>query len=306
MLLSPVLHPVHPLTPSVSAAIVHLAQVLFMTEPIDEYVVQQLKEYDGKKLASCTKEGLELGESEEEKKAAEERKAAFEPLCRLMKDILGDKVGAALPGAGWVLGGCRLMKGILGDKVGDALPGAGRVLRRVPRSRALGGCCAGVWPTGRPGRAIDAQAAARWLPAAGSRMAQGQRGHAVSSTLQHCQPRRTHHCSSGGPSALPDHPSFRACATLLQLPPAGGEGGGGRPHRRLPLRAGYRRVRLVRQHGAHHEGAGGCWRRRSPPVLPERVASTAPNLLKNPWGPGHAAAAALCDVRLACASRPAV
>lgn len=34
----------------------------------------QLKEYDGKKLASCTKEGLELGESEEEKKAAEERK----------------------------------------------------------------------------------------------------------------------------------------------------------------------------------------------------------------------------------------
>lgn len=66
-----------------------------MTEPIDEYVVQQLKEYDGKKLASCTKEGLELGETEEEKKAAEERKAAFEPLCRLMKDILGDKVGAA-------------------------------------------------------------------------------------------------------------------------------------------------------------------------------------------------------------------
>ncbi|EFN56630.1 hypothetical protein CHLNCDRAFT_57527 [Chlorella variabilis] len=50
-------------------------EVLFMTEPIDEYVVQQLKEYDGKKLASCTKEGLELGESEDEKKAAEERKA---------------------------------------------------------------------------------------------------------------------------------------------------------------------------------------------------------------------------------------
>ena len=45
-----------------------------MTEPIDEYVVQQLKEYDGKKLTSCTKEGLELDESEEEKKAAEERK----------------------------------------------------------------------------------------------------------------------------------------------------------------------------------------------------------------------------------------
>ena len=39
-----------------------------------------------------TKEGLELEESEEEKKEKEEQKAQFEPLCRLMKDILGDKV----------------------------------------------------------------------------------------------------------------------------------------------------------------------------------------------------------------------
>ena len=60
--------------PSLPAAPCSWLQVLFMTEPIDEYVVQQLKEYDGKKLTSCTKEGLELDESEEEKKAAEERK----------------------------------------------------------------------------------------------------------------------------------------------------------------------------------------------------------------------------------------
>lgn len=46
----------------------------------------------GKKLVSCTKEGLKLEESEEEKKAREEQKSAFEPLCKLMKDILGDKV----------------------------------------------------------------------------------------------------------------------------------------------------------------------------------------------------------------------
>jgi molecular chaperone HtpG len=67
-------------------------EVLFLVDPIDEYMVQQLKEYDGKKLKSCTKEGLDLEETEEEKKKAEEEKARFEPLCKLMKDVLGDKV----------------------------------------------------------------------------------------------------------------------------------------------------------------------------------------------------------------------
>merc|ERR1712216_280493 len=67
-------------------------EVLFMTDPIDEYAVQQLKEYDGKKLVSVTKEGLELDETEEEKKQKEEVKAQYENLCRLIKDILGDNI----------------------------------------------------------------------------------------------------------------------------------------------------------------------------------------------------------------------
>ncbi|GFR51147.1 hypothetical protein Agub_g13502 [Astrephomene gubernaculifera] len=67
-------------------------EVLFMVDPIDEYAVQQLKEYDGKKLVCCTKEGLDLEDTEEEKKRKEELASQFEPLCRLMKDILGDKV----------------------------------------------------------------------------------------------------------------------------------------------------------------------------------------------------------------------
>jgi len=67
-------------------------EVIFMTDPIDEYAVQQLKEYDGKKLVSVTKEGLELDETEEEKKRKEEVKAQYENLCRLIKDILGDKI----------------------------------------------------------------------------------------------------------------------------------------------------------------------------------------------------------------------
>ncbi|KAJ3055623.1 heat shock protein 90-associated [Rhizophlyctis rosea] len=67
-------------------------EVLYMVDPIDEYCVQQLKEYDGKKLMSTTKEGLELEEDEEEKKKIEEQKASFDGLCKQIKEILGEKV----------------------------------------------------------------------------------------------------------------------------------------------------------------------------------------------------------------------
>merc|ERR1712137_82611 len=67
-------------------------EVLFMVDPIDEYAVQQLKEFEGKKLLAATKEGLDLAEDEDEKKAFEEAKAKTEPLCKLMKEVLDDKV----------------------------------------------------------------------------------------------------------------------------------------------------------------------------------------------------------------------
>merc|ERR1719192_1057928 len=67
-------------------------EVIYMTEPIDEYVVQQLKEYDGKNLVSVTKEGLELPEDEEEKKKTEAEKEKFSGLCKVMKDILDKKI----------------------------------------------------------------------------------------------------------------------------------------------------------------------------------------------------------------------
>merc|ERR1711994_377883 len=69
-----------------------MGEVVYMTEPIDEYVVQQLKEFDGKNLVSVTKEGLELPEDEEEKKKMEADKEKFESLCKVMKDILDKKV----------------------------------------------------------------------------------------------------------------------------------------------------------------------------------------------------------------------
>lgn len=55
-----------------------------------------MKDYDGKKLKSCSKEGLDLEDTEEVKKQREEEKAKFEPLCKLMKDVLGDKVEKVL------------------------------------------------------------------------------------------------------------------------------------------------------------------------------------------------------------------
>nr|GMD05578.1 heat shock protein 83 [Ipomoea batatas] len=67
-------------------------EVLFMVDAIDEYAVGQLKEYDGKKLVAATKEGLKLEETEEEKQKKEEKKKSFENLCKVIKDILGDKV----------------------------------------------------------------------------------------------------------------------------------------------------------------------------------------------------------------------
>ncbi|KZV41021.1 hypothetical protein F511_13997 [Dorcoceras hygrometricum] len=68
-------------------------EVIYMVDAIDEYAVGQLKEYEGKKLVSATKEGLKLDdESEEEKKKKEEKKQSFESLCKVIKDILGDRV----------------------------------------------------------------------------------------------------------------------------------------------------------------------------------------------------------------------
>jgi len=67
-------------------------EVLLMTDPIDEYAMQQLKEFEGKKFKNITKEGLQTATSEEEKKKAEELKTANENLCKVIKDTLGEAV----------------------------------------------------------------------------------------------------------------------------------------------------------------------------------------------------------------------
>merc|ERR1739843_39541 len=66
------------------------------------------------KLVCCTKEGLELDDSEEEKKKKEEAKAKAEGLCRLMKDILGDKVEKVIVSDRIVDSPCCLVTGEYG------------------------------------------------------------------------------------------------------------------------------------------------------------------------------------------------
>jgi len=63
-----------------------------MVDPIDEYCIQQLKEYEGKQLKCCSKEGLELEETDDEKKLLEDLKQAYEPVCKKIKEILDAKV----------------------------------------------------------------------------------------------------------------------------------------------------------------------------------------------------------------------
>jgi len=89
-------------------------EVLFMVDPIDEYAMQQLKEFDSKKMVCITKEGLNLGETEEEKKRFEELKAQYENLCKVVKEILGDKVEKVIISERIVNSPCCLVTGEYG------------------------------------------------------------------------------------------------------------------------------------------------------------------------------------------------
>merc|ERR1712070_472864 len=89
-------------------------EVVFMTDPMDEYCVQQLKEYEGKKLLSATKEGLKMEETEDEKKELEEAKAATEGLCKLMKEVLDDKVDKVIVSSRLADSPCVLVTGEYG------------------------------------------------------------------------------------------------------------------------------------------------------------------------------------------------
>jgi molecular chaperone HtpG len=89
-------------------------EVLFMIDPIDEYCVQQLKEYQGKSLVCVTKEGLTFDSSEDEKQKWETCVNDFKPLTEKIKEVLGPNVEKVVLSQRVVNSPCVLVTGDYG------------------------------------------------------------------------------------------------------------------------------------------------------------------------------------------------
>ena len=66
-------------------------ETLQLVDPIDEHAITWLKEFNGKKLVRVSKEGLELDDTEDKKKAHGDRAKEFKDLCKAIKDVFGNK-----------------------------------------------------------------------------------------------------------------------------------------------------------------------------------------------------------------------
>merc|ERR1712070_1345625 len=79
-------------SPSVEKLLSKDIEIIFMTDSVDEYTVQHLTEYEGKRLINASREGLKLEEGDKEKKIEAAYKEMFKPLIDFTKEALGKKV----------------------------------------------------------------------------------------------------------------------------------------------------------------------------------------------------------------------
>jgi len=68
-------------------------EVLYFTDPLDEYMATSMSKYENHKFVSVTKEGITFGEETEDiKERTKQLRETFEPLIEWLKTALGDKV----------------------------------------------------------------------------------------------------------------------------------------------------------------------------------------------------------------------
>merc|ERR1719395_497998 len=79
-------------SPSVEKLLSKDIEIIFMTDSVDEYTVQHLTEFEGKRLINASREGLKLEEGDKDKKREEQYKEIFKPLLDFAKETLGKKV----------------------------------------------------------------------------------------------------------------------------------------------------------------------------------------------------------------------
>jgi heat shock protein beta len=68
-------------------------EVLYMTDALDEFVMNNVNDFEGKKFMSVTKENLKLGDEDEEKARLEALKRKYEKLIEWFKTVYGEKIG---------------------------------------------------------------------------------------------------------------------------------------------------------------------------------------------------------------------